>query len=204
LESCKEKGIDVVRRITGGGAVYHDSDDEITYSVIARKEDLQAPDIAAVYARIYSGLVEALRIMGVTADFNEGNRKICPNLTVNGKKISGSAQCHKAGVVLQHGTILVKVNLERMFTFLRVPAARTYMEIVDIAKHKITSVRGELGRDIPLEEVARTLTQGFQRALSTKLVDGKLTMDELEVAEDLAKAKYATRAWNFTGQSSYC
>jgi len=204
VESCKEKGVDTIRRITGGGAVYHDSEDEITYSVIARKEDLQGADIAAVYERIYAGLVEALRILGVTADFDKGNEKVCPNLTVNGKKISGSAQSHKGVVVLQHGTLLVRVNFERMFTFLRPPAARTCIEILDIARDKITSVSGELKRDVSLEEVTRALTQGFRRALSIKLVDGKLTTDELQVARELAREKYATNDWNSQGRSSCC
>ena len=82
---------------------------------------MKADDIADVYTRIYSGLAGALSMLDVTADFNEGSAKACPNLTVNGRKISGSAQCHKRGVVLQHGTILVKVDLGKMFKCLRVP-----------------------------------------------------------------------------------
>src|SRR5208337_2106036 len=123
LENCEQRGIDVVRRISGGGTVYHDAEDEITYSLIASKESLRAGDIAEVYERIYAGLTRALGILGVAADFNEGSAKACPNLTVKGRKISGSAQCYRRGVVLQHGTILANVNLERMFTYLRVPWA---------------------------------------------------------------------------------
>jgi lipoate-protein ligase A len=60
------------------------------------------------------------------------------------QKISGSAQCHKSGVVLQHGAVLVDVNLERMFTFLKVPWAKTCMEVVCIARNKITSIKSDL------------------------------------------------------------
>ncbi|MEM3665795.1 MAG: lipoate--protein ligase family protein, partial [Candidatus Bathyarchaeia archaeon] len=116
LENCLKHGVDVVRRITGGGTVYHDAESEITYSLVAGKEDLDARDITEVYAKIYTGIVKALNILGLNADFNEGSPRACPNLTINGKKISGSAQCHKAGIVLQHGTMLVDVNLEKMFT----------------------------------------------------------------------------------------
>src|SRR4030043_1424627 len=73
LDNCKKLGVDVVRRMTGGGTVYHDAEDEITYSVVAGKQDLNADDITAIYSAVYSGLVEALRVLGVTADFNEGN-----------------------------------------------------------------------------------------------------------------------------------
>jgi len=202
LDNCRKHGVDVVRRITGGGTVYHDSEDEITYSVVANKKDLEAPDITTVYAKIYAGLAEAVNILGLRADFNKGNVKTCPNLMVNGKKISGSAQSHKRGVVLQHGTLLVDVKLEKMFTFLHVPWARTCMEVVGVAKRKITSVKKELGRHVSVEEVKEALVKGFQKALNIKLVEGKLTLHEKELSEKLCKEKYATVDWNFHGRNS--
>jgi lipoate-protein ligase A len=202
LENCKKLGVDVVRRMTGGGTVYHDAEDEITYSVVAGKEDLKAKDITAVYASIYAGLTEALKILRLTTDFSEGNAKTCPNLTINGKKISGSAQCHKAGVVLQHGTVLVKVNLERMFTFLRVPWAKTCMQVMDVAKKRITSIGDELGKDVSVSEVNSALVEGFSRALNIELTVGELTSFELELAERLCKEKYHRDEWNFRGEDS--
>lgn len=200
VDNCKKLGVDVVRRITGGGTVYHDAEDEITYSVIVNKEDLGTQDIAAVYAKIYAGLVEALKILGITADFNEGNAKTCPNLTVRGKKISGSAQCHKSDVVLQHGTFLLDVNLKRMFTLLRVPWAKTCMEVVNVAKDKITSVNGELGKTVPQEMVRQALVEGFQKGLNMKLATGKLTPNERELAQRLCTKKYGTDNWNVQGK----
>jgi len=202
LDNCREYGVDVVRRITGGGTVYHDAEDEITYSVVANKKDLEAPDITAVYAKIYAGLAEAVKILGLRADFNKGNVKTCPNLMVNGKKISGSAQSHKKGVVLQHGTLLVDVNLKKMFTFLRVPWARTCMEVVGVAERKITSIKKEVGRHVSVEEVKEALVKGFQKALNMKLMRGELTLYEKELSEKLCKEKYVTDDWNFQGRSS--
>jgi lipoyltransferase/lipoate-protein ligase len=202
LENCGKHGVDVVRRITGGGAVYHDAEDEITYSVVANKEDLEAKDITDVYAKIYAGLAEALKILGLTTDFNEGNAKMCPNLTVNGKKISGSAQSHKKGVVLQHGTLLVDVDLEKMFTFLRIPWAKTRAEVVNVAKHKITSIKKEIEKDVTIKELNQAVIQGFQRTLDMKLVNGEITPYEQELAEKLCKGKYSTSDWNFQGKSS--
>jgi lipoate-protein ligase A len=199
LDNCRKNGVDVVRRITGGGTVYHDAHDEITYSLIASKEDLEAKDITAVYAKIYTGLAEALKILGLTTDFNEGNAKTCPNLTVNGKKISGSAQSHKSSIVLQHGTILLDVDLEKMYTFLRVPSTRTCMEIVDIAKNKITSIKKELGKEVPEAEVHQALIKGFQKALNIQLANRELTHKEMELAEKLSKEKYCTDDWNLRG-----
>lgn len=89
LEDCRTHGVDVVRRVSGGGAVYHDSEDEVTYSAIVKQEDLKTNDIAEAYNRICNGLIEAARLLGVNAEYNEGNIKQCPNIIVKGRKISG-------------------------------------------------------------------------------------------------------------------
>jgi lipoyltransferase/lipoate-protein ligase len=201
LDNCRKHGVDVVRRITGGGTVYHDAHNEITYSVIASKEDLEAKDITTVYAKIYAGLAEALKLLDLTADFNEGNAKTCPNLTVNGKKISGSAQSHKKGIVLQHGTLLLDVNLERMFTFLRVPWAKTCIEVISVAKRKHTSIKDETQKNITIDHAEKALTEGFQKALNIKLISGELTAYEHKLAEQLCKEKYSTDEWNFEGKN---
>jgi lipoate-protein ligase A len=201
LDNCRRLGVDVVRRISGGGTVYHDAEDEVTYSLIAKTEDLGVTDIAAVYARVYAGIADALRILGITADFNEGDAKNCPNLTVNGKKISGSAQAHKSGIVLQHGTLLLSVDLERMFTVLRVPWAKTCMEVVGVAKNKITSVKEELGHAVSAETANNALSVGFKNAFGIQLTEGELTPFERELAEELCREKYATDDWNFYGKS---
>lgn len=201
LGSCKRYSIDVVRRITGGGTVYHDAQDEITYGVIARKEDLRAEEITAVYARISAGLAEALRILGIDADFNQGTLKACPNLTVNERKISGSAQAHRRGVFLQHGTLLSDVNFERMFTFLRVPWAKTRVQVVSVAKNRITSINAELGRTVSVVEVNDALVKGFTKALDVKFRSGKLTAGELKLSRYLCREKYATQDWNFYGKT---
>jgi len=201
LDNCRRLGVDVVRRISGGGTVYHDAEDEVTYSLIAKTEDLGVTDIAAVYARVYAGIADALRILGITADFNEGDAKNCPNLTVKGKKISGSAQAHKSGIVLQHGTLLLSVDLERMFTVLCVPWAKTCMEVVGVAKNKITSVKEELGHVVSAETANNALSVGFKNAFGIQLTEGELTPFERELAEELCREKYATDDWNFYGKS---
>lgn len=200
LENCREHGVDVVRRITGGGAVYHDEEGEITYSVVADKKELKAKDLTEAYTKIYAGIAEALKILGLKADFNEGDAKACPNLTIGGRKISGSAQYHKAASVLQHGTVLVDVNLEKMFTFLRVPWAKTCMEIVNVAKNKITSIRSELKREVSMQEVEKALIKGFKNTFKTELVASELTSHEKELAEKLYSTKYSTVEWNMHGK----
>lgn len=201
LDNCRKLGVDVVRRISGGGTVYHDERDEVTYSLIANTNELCVKDIATVYTTVYEGLKDALRMLGLTADFNEGDTKNCPNLTVKGRKISGSSQANKRETVLQHGTLLLDVDLEKMFTLLRVPWAMTCMEVVNVARNKITSVKGELGHEVSVETAVNALALGFKNALRVQLVEDELSKFEAELAEKLCRDKYATDDWNFHGKS---
>jgi lipoate-protein ligase A len=201
LDNCRRLGVDVVRRMSGGGTVYHDDRGEVTYSLVAKTTDLGVKDITAVYAKVYDGIRDALRLLGVSADFSEGDAKNCPNLTVKGRKISGSSQAHKRETVLQHGTLLLDVDLEKMFTLLRVPWAKTCMEVVDVAKNKITSLNGELGHAVSAETAANALATGFKNALHAEMVEGELTAFEVELAQKLCREKYSTEAWSLRGVS---
>lgn len=202
LDNCEKEGVEVVRRITGGGAVYHDSDGEITYSVIVKREDLGAEDVTAAYHKICGGLIKALELLRVKADFNPGDYKNCPNITVNRKKISGSAQSFKRGTILQHGTLLMSVNLNRMFTFLRVPWAKTCVELVHVAERKITSLDNETSSEATVQQAYSSLVQGFQQALDIRLLEGTLTKEEQEIARILSREKFASKDWTFLGKFS--
>ena len=201
LENCRRLGVDVVRRISGGGTVYHDAEGELTYSVIARTEAMGAKDITDVYSRIYAAINEALRVLGIAADYSAGDLKNCPNLTVNGRKISGSAQANKGGIVLQHGTLLLDTDLTRMFTVLRVRWADSCMQVVNVAKKKITSVQEELGHAISAETAVNAVVHGFETALNIQLNQGELTVEERKLAEKLCREKFAIEKWNFSGKT---
>jgi lipoate-protein ligase A len=200
LDACKQLGVDVVRRISGGGTVYHDFEGEVTYSVTAKAEALGTADITTVYAKIYEAIKDALRILGITADFSGGDAKNCPNMTVNGKKISGSSQTITHGVVLQHGTVLLSVDLPKMFTLLKLKNA-SCTPAADIAKRKITSIQNELGHAVMPFTVSNSLAQGFRAMLKIQLEPGELTAYEVTLANKLCNAKYGTEAWNFEGKT---
>ena len=201
LENCRIHGVDVVRRISGGGAVYHDSEYEITYSIIVKRENLGTDDVTEAYRCICNGLIEAAHILGVDAEYNKGKIRQCPNITVKERKISGSAQAHKKGVILQHGTLLMNVDLEKMFTFLKVPWKDACVDLISIAERKITSVADELGSHVSTDHACEALTKGFEKVLGMQLVEGCLTNYESNLAHRLEKEKFATRQWNFEGKT---
>lgn len=202
VENCRMHEVDIVRRITGGGTVYHDHVGEITYSVVVKESDLGFTDVASTYNVICKGLIEAAKILGISADFNLGDPKKCPNVTINRRKISGSAQSRKKGVLLQHGTFLLDTNLEKMFTFLRVSWARTCLEVIPVAEKRLTSVKEELGTSISIKEAQNALVQGFQKTFRVRPVEGRLTGYEQKLAEKLRREKFVTDCWNFEGKMS--
>jgi len=197
VENCRRYGVDIVRRISGGGAVYHDSDGEITYSVVVHDQDLGSKDVVSTYNRLCGGLVEAAKNLGVSADFCPGNPNHCPNITIDGRKFSGSAQARKKEVLLQHGTFLMRTSLEKMFTFLAVPWANALDDVLRVARKRLTSIEQELEASVSAEQTYEALVEGFQKALKTKLVKKDLTDDEMNLANELCSDKYATDGWNF-------
>lgn len=201
VENCQRHGVDIVRRITGGGTVYHDFEGEITYSAIVKERDLGTQDVVIAHNIICNGLIEAAKILGVNANFNTGDPRNCPNIAINRKKISGSAQFHKGGVLLQHGTLLLDVDLTKMFTFLRVPWAKTITDVLCVAKERITSIKHELASNISVEEAYQVLIKGFEKAFNTEFNDEEtLTSYEQKLVERLRKEKYITEKWNLEGK----
>jgi len=202
VENCRKHGVSIVRRISGGGAVYHDYDGEITYSAVVDGKDLGYADmdIISAYKTVCKGLIEAVKILGATSEFNPLDSKQCPNITIRGKKISGSAQSYKRGVLLQHGTFLVDINHEKMFAFLKVPWAKTFANVLDVSKKKLTSAKQELESRISMEEAYQALVRGFKRALKIRLVEEELTSYERKLAERLRGDKFSTDNWNFKGR----
>ncbi len=201
LDACKQLGVDVIRRISGGGTVLHDFEGEVTYSVVAKTSDLGTADITTVYTKIYGAITDALRLLGVPADFSSGDAKNCPNLTVNSKKISGSSQTISRGVVLQHGTVLRSVDLPKMFQLLQFKGA-SCTQAADIAKRKITSIQTELGHRISPDTVANALAQGFKAIVKIQLQEDQLTQVEKDMANQFCKEKYATEEWVFRGKTA--
>ena len=204
IESCKKYGVDIVRRISGGGTVYHDQHGEITYSITAKLSDIDCADLdmLCAYKKICNGLNEAVKILGAKAEYRPPDPKRCPNLVISGKKISGNAQTSKKGILLQHGTFLLDIDHEKMFTFLKVPWAKTLTDVIEVSKRKLTSAKQEIGSDFSTKEVCSALIKGFTKTLNAKFVEEKLTKYEQKLAKKIRKERFVTEDWTFLGKSS--
>ncbi|MHA1424356.1 MAG: lipoate--protein ligase family protein [Candidatus Helarchaeota archaeon] len=194
IEGCKALGVDYVRRITGGGAVYHDYEGEITYSIIAKKENFLPMDIDETFRVLCKGIIVALGDFGLTAEHGVHH---CPSIFVKGRKISGNAQTIKKNVVLQHGTILLRYDAERMYSILRVKFAGKKQKVVSSVYQKVTTIEQELQKEYDYNKVKNALVEGYQKALGMNFKRGTLTESERDRADALAKNKYRTDEWNF-------
>ena len=192
ITACRSLGVDYIRRITGGGAVYHDYNGELTYSILVDEANSLVPkDVLRSYDVLCSGLVMGLSLLGIPAEFKPIN-----DIVVAGRKISGNAQTRRMGVVHQHGTILREVDPDVMYTLLKVPSEKIRDKLIKSAKDRVTSISGYLGREVGFGELKAALKGGFERALNVRLVEGKTVEYEEELANQL-RVKYASREWNF-------
>ena len=167
-EACRRRGIDIVRRITGGRAVLHK--DELTYSIAAPVSNGLFPnDVLGTYKVIAAGLVAGLRCLGIPADMavrheqqpgmvkSKQHEPACfasPSwyeIVVRGRKIVGSAQRRVNGAFLQHGSILIGYD----------PDIEADVIHGKGSKDAVTSINAELGREVKLEEVKSAIRDGF-------------------------------------------
>jgi len=190
LAAAERHGVQVVRRITGGGAVFHDSDGELTYSFVCREGDVP-DDIIESYRVICGGLVLGFRRMGISAEFRPVN-----DVQVNGRKISGSAQTRRDGSILQHGTILVSPDVRLMFEVLKVGGTKISDKSIASVYERVTTVERETGKKPGMDEVMEQMVEGFGEALGARIFHGEPTEEELALAADLRK-KYSSREWNW-------
>ena len=190
---CSALRLPIVRRITGGGAVYHDAEGEITYAVVASEKSPSMPrNIAESYRVICGGIVQALRRLGLEAEFKPIN-----DVVIGGKKVSGSAQTRRRGAVLQHGTLLYDTDIDTLASVLLVPREKLEDKRITSIKERVTTVSRALGRKVSDREVVNALVEGFSEALNARFVESGLTERELRLAEKLVGERYSRDEWNY-------
>jgi len=215
--SVTERGIGFVRRPTGGRAVLHDQ--ELTYSMILPETYPDMPkSVTESYRILSNGLLHGFRRLGLQADMvtlaDEGEKAKFASagsaacfdspswyeLVVEDRKVAGSAQMRQRGVVLQHGSILLDMDVDLLFELLYYPNERLRQRLKQSFVQKavaINDIKRSLGQPpVTLSETEEAFERGIPEGLGIKLERGVLTPSEQAEAERLVKEKYGNREWN--------
>jgi lipoate-protein ligase A len=190
LKKVKDLKVDVIRRYSGGGAVFHE--DELTYSLVVSEKDLSL-NVLDSYKYLCQGVVNGLKNLGIEAEFKPIN-----DILVKGKKISGNAQTRKEGVILQHGTILLSIDVEKMFSLLKISDEKLKGKLITNAKEGVSSIKNELqSTDIDLKHLEKVFRQGFSQSLNIDFNEAILSKEEKEIAQELYENKYLSKDWSY-------
>ncbi|MDO4314719.1 MAG: lipoate--protein ligase [Oscillospiraceae bacterium] len=186
----EEHGIHVVRRTTGGGAVYHDLGN-LNYSFITGAGDAER----LTMERFTQPVVNALRALGLEAEASGRN-----DILVEGRKVSGTAQRLLHGRILHHGTLLFDADPGMVAGALRVDPEKFRSKSAKSVRSRIGNIRDFLHTDMDLPAFWTYLKTALA---GDGLVTGALSEEELRAVEDLKRDKYDTWDWNFGRSPQY-
>lgn len=190
-EFCDENGINYVRRITGGGAVFHQH--ELTYSFcIPTKNEFFSPDLHESYRFISQAVIDGLSKLGINAEYKPIN-----DLQVGNRKISGCAQTRKNNVILQHGTILMDLDVVTMFRILKVPKEKISDKQIADVKERVTSIKDQIKKEVSVEEAAKAIIEGFNKVFKIDFKDSILTPEENKIKEKAEKEIFSNPQWTY-------
>ena len=216
VAACERSGVQIVRRPTGGRAVLHD--DEVTYSVampLALSEG--ALTLTEHYRRIAMALATALRHLGLPVCLARPQRSATRHapaspacfaalsryeLSVDGKKLVGSAQKHARYALLQHGSIPLTLDRQRLFHCLRLPLEQR-ARLVQEAYRTMTAVHEVATASIRPADLHAALRTGFATTFGISFVEGAISPAEWHLARQLRACKYATSVWNLDGAAAW-
>jgi len=118
------------------------------------------------------------------------------DILVHGKKISGNAQTRKYQAVLQHGTILTDVDVEKMFSLLKVPNEKIRDKMISNVKERVTSIKHQKGGMVSFDEVAAAMRKGFEETFDVTLKQGTLIEEEKDLTKKFISTCFGTKQWN--------
>lgn len=205
VEACRQANIDVVRRPTGGRAVLHQY--ELTYSVIVpESEEHVKGTIIQSYLKISEALLKGINAVGVPAEIVAQANSLHPGtaacfdapswyeLVVAGKKLVGSAQMRRDGILLQHGSIILHFDTDLLFKLLKLPNEEVRQRLTKSLKTKACALDEVWTRPVTIDELEKEICLGFEEIMNIKMIPSVLTREENFMSEKLVE-KYCSQEW---------
>ena len=185
-EAAQRHGIQIVRRVSGGGAMFIEPGNTITYSIYAPLSLIKGMSFQQAYAYLDTWVLEALGELGIKAWYQPLN-----DITSAGGKIAGAAQAHRGGAVLHHVTMAYDIDATKMLEVLRISREKLSDKGTASAAKRVDPLRSQTG--LPREVVIDRMTATFGRLYG--LTDDIIRPDELAQAIELAQNKFSSAAW---------
>ena len=186
MAAAQRHGIEVVRRISGGGAMFIEPGNTITYSIYAPEAMVAGLDFQQSYALMDSWVIQALGELGIAASYQPLN-----DITSPAGKIAGAAQARRGKAVLHHVTMAYDIDADKMLQVLRIGREKLSDKATQSANKRVDPLRSQTG--LARSEVIARMIDTFRETHG--LSDDSVRPDELARAEALALEKFATPAW---------
>ncbi len=179
VDYCHARGIEINRRITGGGALYWGTA-ELGWEIFASRSDPRfARPLDELYAYICEGAVRGLAHLGIRAAFRPRN-----DIEINGRKISGTGGTAQGEAFLFQGTLLVDFDLPVMLRALRIPTEKLADKEIDSLRERVTCLRWEMEAVPPMPQIKAALAEGFAQVLDVTFAAGDLSAAEEEMLDE--------------------
>jgi lipoate-protein ligase A len=185
-EAARRHGVEVVRRITGGGAMFIEPGNTLTYSITAPLSLIEGLSFQQAYAEMDAWVIEALGELGIEAWYQPLN-----DIASASGKIGGAAQAHRGGAVLHHVTMAYDIDAVKMLEILRIGREKLSDKGTASAAKRVDPLRSQTG--LPREAILNRMIATFRRRHG--LSDDMLKPEELAHAEARAADKFGTPAW---------
>ncbi len=189
IEYCKRMGIDINRRITGGGAIYFDQS-QLGWEIIGDKKNFgcEFPN-SSFYERLSRPIINMLRKLGINARFRGRN-----DIEVSGRKISGTGGAEYNNAFLFQGTLLINFDVDNMLRALRIPIEKLKKHEIDSLKERVTCIKWELGFTPQRERLKDLIKESFEETFGIRLYESGLT----EIEEGLIReytGRFESEKW---------
>ncbi|QVK16864.1 lipoate--protein ligase [Mycoplasmatota bacterium] len=184
-EYVKTHKIRVARRLSGGGAVFHDKNN-LNFSFITKKDE---GNIEEQFIKFTKPIIEFLKCLGANATFSGRN-----DILIDGKKCSGNAQAYQKDIMLHHGTLLFDSDMSLLTESLKPNKFKMKSKGIDSVRSRVTNIKLHLNKDLTIEQFRDELIS-FMKQNFTDYYELDFTKDEIEAIEKMSQEKYGT--WDY-------
>ena len=187
LDYCEQNGVGVVRRITGGGAIYLD-EGQLGWELVFHRASLGIPALPDLAREICNAAAKGLSELGIKAKFRPRN-----DIEVDGRKISGTGGFFDGDTLIYQGTVLVDMSAQQMVKVLNIPESKLAKRKLDSAAERVVTLKELLGDDLPdMETIKQALIKGFTDSFGVNAEPGEITANEEALAEQHFKDEIGT------------